>query len=170
MNCPRQDREATMESQKRHVVHVQKRHGWDCCSYCGSLLPEEFFRAIELGCEIGPTDKTYKAYVTVPNADVGRPQITSTANFNPQSEGYVQVTPEVAAQFPSERLRLGDWVQVGAEQPTVPLKFYFQHLDTQALRDRFIELHNAKKIKIGFPGHFYVRPFFCSAQPPAATP
>ena len=35
------------------------------CSYCGSMSPEFLFEAIELGCEIGPTDKDYKIYVNV---------------------------------------------------------------------------------------------------------
>lgn len=38
-------------------------------------------------------------------------------------------------------------------------KFYFQHLD-QDQQTRFIELLNQRKIKIGFPGYFYVTPFF----------
>lgn len=41
-------------------------------------------------------------------------------------------------------------------------KFYFQHLD-QAGQDRFIELFNAKRMKIGYPGHFYALPYFCVA-------
>ena len=45
-------------------------------------------------------------------------------------------------------------------------KFYYQHLD-QAGRNRFIDLFNAKKMKIGEPGYFYVTPFFCA---PVADP
>lgn len=41
-------------------------------------------------------------------------------------------------------------------------KFYFQHFSREQQR-RFIELYNARKIKMAFPGHFYVLPFFCSA-------
>lgn len=33
------------------------------CSYCGSLSPDEFFRLVEAGAEVGPTDKGYKAYL-----------------------------------------------------------------------------------------------------------
>ena len=46
---------------------------------------------------------------------------------------------------------------------------YFQHL-SKADRARFIELHNADKMKIAFPGHFYTRPFFCRVvEPEGAT-
>lgn len=38
-------------------------------------------------------------------------------------------------------------------------KFYFQHLSTEQ-KHRFIELLNEKKIKLGYPGHFYKKPFF----------
>lgn len=38
-------------------------------------------------------------------------------------------------------------------------KFYFQHLSEEQ-QNRFIELVNSKSMNIGFPGHFYVLPFF----------
>lgn len=40
-------------------------------------------------------------------------------------------------------------------------KFYFQHLSDEQMT-RFIELLNAKKINIGYPGYFYTLPFFIS--------
>jgi hypothetical protein len=33
------------------------------CDYCGSLHPDEFMARIKAGENIGPTDKSYKAYV-----------------------------------------------------------------------------------------------------------
>ena len=33
------------------------------CSFCGSLSQEEFFKAVEEGKVLGPTDKNYKVYV-----------------------------------------------------------------------------------------------------------
>lgn len=54
-------------------------------------------------------------------------------------------------------------------------KFYFQHLSPEE-QQRFVDLANAqgldRGLKLGFPGHFYVLPFFCSravkvAEPPA---
>ena len=38
-------------------------------------------------------------------------------------------------------------------------KFYFQHL-TIDQRVEFVELLNNREINIGYPGHFYTRPFF----------
>lgn len=84
------------------------------CSYCGSLSEAAFFAAIEAGAEIGPTDKSYKAYVT--------------------GGGHNHA------------------------------KFYYQHLSAEG-RGKFIDLYNAKGMKIGDPGHFYVRPFFCRPVP-----
>lgn len=40
-------------------------------------------------------------------------------------------------------------------------KFYFQHLNKEQMW-KFIDLLNKQKLKIGFPGHFYSRPFFIS--------
>lgn len=33
------------------------------CSYCGSLHPDDFIDRLKAGEELGPTDKTYKAYI-----------------------------------------------------------------------------------------------------------
>lgn len=38
-------------------------------------------------------------------------------------------------------------------------KFYFQHLSRENCI-RFVDLVNGKKINIGYPGRFYVSPFF----------
>lgn len=38
-------------------------------------------------------------------------------------------------------------------------KFYFQHLDNNQMYE-FINLYNDRKINIGYPGYFYVVPFF----------
>ena len=106
MRCPRRGESAMG---LREAGNVDFWRGSDAgCSYCGSMSPADFFAAVEVGEPVGPTDKSYKAYVG------------------------------------------------GAHK-----KFYFQHL-SKAEQDRFIDLYNQKKMKIGFPGHFYSRPFFCS--------
>lgn len=89
------------------------------CSYCGSVSQEAFLAFIEAGGEVGPTDKSYKAY------------LTATDTVQPPG-----------------------------------IKFYFQHLDEAGQR-KFIELVNAKRVRIGYPGHFYVLPFFCRTAPAA---
>lgn len=38
-------------------------------------------------------------------------------------------------------------------------KFYFQHLSEEQRRE-FVGVVNQKKINVGYPGHFYVLPFF----------
>ena len=85
-------------------------NGRRSCSYCGSLHPDDFLAAIREGAEIGPTDKSYKAYVEWPNSP---------------SRG----------------------------------KFYYQHLGEEQRRE-FIGLLNEGEMKVGYPGHFYVLPFF----------
>jgi hypothetical protein len=87
-----------------------------CCSYCGSLQPDRFMELVRAGWTVGPTDKSYKAYLAEDDA--------------------------------SHR----------------QAKFYFQHL-TVGQQDEFIGLHNAKLIKFGYPGGFYVTPFFAQRRP-----
>lgn len=38
-------------------------------------------------------------------------------------------------------------------------KFYFQHLSKEQMI-RFVELLNKEKLRLGYPGYFYTRPFF----------
>lgn len=42
--------------------------GLNRCTYCGSLHPDEFMRRLRAGDEIGPTDKSYKAYMAPDHA------------------------------------------------------------------------------------------------------
>ena len=143
------------------------RGGGDGCSYCGSISPEDFFAAVEAGAEIGPTDKSYKAYVDMPDPNAGQPRVVSSTNFDPASEGYVRVTAENADSLPlswDDRKDAGErdlWVKIAPTSARRQGKFYFQHLSPEQRR-MFIELYNAKKMKVGYPGHFYSRPFFCS--------
>lgn len=54
----------------------------------------------------------------------------------------------------------GNWLSEWQDR----VKFYFQHLNRDQQR-RFIELVNEGKVKIAFPGYFYVLPFFCVPAP-----
>lgn len=49
--------------------------------------------------------------------------------------------------------------KVYVNKPNGGSKFYFQHLSPEQ-RAEFVELLNAKKLSIGYPGHFYSPPFF----------
>lgn len=55
--CPRQD-----EGPFNYDVASTWRDD-HTCSYCGSLSEAEFFRRLEQGEQITPTDKGYKAYI-----------------------------------------------------------------------------------------------------------
>ena len=47
------------------------------CSHCGSLSPDQLFKALEDGCEITPTDKDYKVYIGGEKA----PRVGGAAKF-----------------------------------------------------------------------------------------
>jgi hypothetical protein len=164
MQCPRR-----AEGVAAFMKDQQDSWHSDCtCSYCGSLSEEEFFRCVETGCQLGPTDKTYKVYVYRPNPDVGKPHIYQSANFEQKGEGWVQITDDNRASLPldewqNKHWENGHWVKVEPAQGKLHSKFYFQHLSAEG-RTKFIELVNAKKVNIGEPGHFYVLPYFVQVQ------
>lgn len=90
------------------IVHDRR-----LCSYCGALHPDEFMTLVAAGCELGPTDKSYKVYL--------------------EPKGWHG-------------------------------KFYFQHI-TDEQRVTFIELYNSDVMKLGYPGSFYVTPYFMKLKP-----
>lgn len=158
--CPRQG-DATLSSQLIHVSEWKERPDGLACSYCGSMHPDDFFKAIEQKCELGPTDKNYKVYVEVPDSRHGEPWIYSTANFK-FDERAILVTAEnvhLYKDLTDFRDLIGSWITIGVRPVHVSRKFYFYHLsDEQKLK--FIDLLNQRQINIGVPGRFYVLPFF----------
>jgi hypothetical protein len=133
------------------------------CSHCGSLNPDRFMELAREGWEIGPTDKNYKAYLGQP-----RSAEELTAQQASWSDGHTGravhqtalndgKTEEEADAAVVEFWRTHEKPLVGSE--TVA-KFYYQHL-SEAQQHEFIELYNAKRMVIGYPGYFYARPYFC---------
>ena len=111
----------------------------DGCSFCGSLDPDVFMARIEAGDVIlTPTDKNYKVYVR----NIGGASFKQMFRDSDSPKGD---DPTL-------------WVWTTRETQTT--KFYFQHLSADQ-RTRFIELHNAERLKLDAPGYFYSPPFFC---------
>ena len=161
MYCPRR---AEGPSFTKGPDEWRVRDGHRHCSYCGSLHPEELFAAIEVGATVTPTDKSYKIYVDVPDARAGELKVTGMRNHAPAEgeTGWELVTeenlPDLLADGWSER-NLGSWMMKTPRGETIHDKFYFQHLSDEE-RTRFIDLVNAKTMKLAHPGYFYVLPFF----------
>lgn len=61
--CPRGEETGMSVLLKRAAKSSWVIHGGHrACSYCGSGHPEDFFKAIEEGKKVTPTDKNYKVY------------------------------------------------------------------------------------------------------------
>lgn len=117
----------------------------DACSYCGSLHPDTFMARLEAGdVELVPTDKSYKAYVK----NLGGAAFRQT---------YRDCPPGSPPHMPDQ---CDHWTTREIDQQ----KFYFQHLSADQ-RGRLIDLVNAGKIKFGYPGYFYVLPYFVRLGP-----
>lgn len=113
------------------------------CSYCGSLHQDVFMSRLRRGdVELTPTDKSYKVYVH----NAGGAAFKQTY----RNCSYPCECPQ--PQGPEECTK---WVT----EDTDGTKFYFPHLTEEQMAE-FIYLVNEKKIKMGYPGHFYVLPYF----------
>lgn len=97
-----------------------------CCSFCGSVHPDDFMRFLKEGWILGPTDKNYKAYLGEP---IEPYNLLGTIEISSKDVG----------------------------------KFYYEHL-SEGQRKEFVDMLNQKAIKIGYPGHLYVRPFFVTLE------
>lgn len=160
--CPRQTNEAVMRVQKEHRSHWTDDGR---CSYCGSISNDDFMLHVESGCTVTPTDKTYKVYIDVPNESCGALTVTGAASTR-MSQDWI--TPDEMSAEQKHALDESGYVDdlfgerfylFGKEGATRHEKFYFQHLTMPQMR-RFVELLNEKKIKLAYPGRFYVAPFF----------
>lgn len=131
-------------------------NGLSCCSYCGSLRPEDFMEMVRRGYYVTPTDKNYKVYI-------GRPYTDEETSAYKQS-------PHVKALL-----------DAGADEKDIAIpvhhedaKFYFQHLSPEQCVE-FVDRYNAavsKKpsypdqgMKLAYPGYFYRLPFFMERKP-----
>lgn len=132
------------------------------CSYCGSLHPDRFMELVRDGWSVGPTDKSYKAYISRPLTEEKKAERKAKwlAGFT-----YDEVVKSARerGETPEEfRAGLADYYDrdlARSEASGVEAKFYYQHLSSEQ-RDEFIELHNSRRMKISYPGRFYVLPFF----------
>lgn len=134
------------------------------CSYCGSMHPDDFMKLVEAGEKLVPTDKNYKVYVMVPNEKVGERKIIGGESGQPfGADGKPRVPDLTPEEIEANFYRRDIW---GTEESYKQEKFYFQHLNNDQ-KIKFVELLNAKKIQIGYPGFFYQTPFFITYAKPS---
>ena len=113
----------------------------DTCSYCGSLNPATFMKRLyDADVELTPTDKSYKVYVDAMDGKTGFPFSYRNCPRNATCTG-----PDDCTHWTTETRS--------------HTKFYFQHLSESQMME-FVALYNAKKLRLKYPGHFYVVPFF----------
>lgn len=163
--CPRRMNEWGPWQQKEGMDGFTAGHGLvdqeRGCTFCGSMHPDDFMAAARRGETLGPSDKDYKVYVQ---------RTLSLDEINAKVEtaitGYVEHGMSRAeAQDLVGKQREG--YDIYANGGSIG-KFYFQHLSEEQMRE-FIDLLNAKRLTIGYPGYFYRTPFFMARDPrPAA--
>jgi hypothetical protein len=136
------------------------------CSFCGSLHPDRFMELVREGWVVGPTDKSYKAYLGRPRTAEEKAErkaqwmsaehgIAAAIRSLGESDG--KTAGQVAAELEAEWGKLeGPMLESGCGGEA---KFYYQHLSKEQKRE-FVDLHNDKTMRVGYPGHFYSLPFF----------
>lgn len=125
------------------------------CSYCGSMHPDTVMALLTAGqAVLGPTDKNYKVYVNAPITDA---QLAASKQmWKEVGVGRCVFEAEGEAGYTrwwqAEKHALAQGTHLG--------KFYFMHLSDKQMT-HFIYLFNTSILMFGYPGYFYVMPYFC---------
>lgn len=120
------------------------------------MHPDDFMAAIKAGCEVGPTDKSYKAYLH---------KTLSPAEIEASREAAIARYARAMSHAAAAEIVDAQWAQMPHSGAMIG-KFYYQHL-SEAQRDEFLELLRSGEMHVGYPGHFYVLPFFLTRVAPA---
>lgn len=137
------------------------------CSFCGSLHPDRFMELVREGWIVGPTDKSYKAYLGKPRTD--EDIAARKAQFLAASHGIARAIRDLGAKDGKTPEQIDADLEEHWTTRELPMiadgcgqeaKFSYQHLSDEQ-RIEFVEMVNAGTMKIGYPGHFYRLPFFC---------
>lgn len=138
------------------------------CSFCGSLHPDRFMELVRAGWVVGPTDKSYKAYLHAPLTEQNKAtrkaiwerkwrQVAFTsAREDTQTPTPAEVDAELARLWDKHGKKMAWEAAYAGPQ----YKFYFQHLNS-VHRAEFVALYNDEQMSVGYPGHFYITPYFC---------
>lgn len=141
------------------------------CSFCGSLDPDRFMELVRDGWIVGPTDKSYKAYLDKPATEEEKQRkkrnwlagdLAEAIKLSAEADGK---TPEEVADELEATYRASH--PMGDSAGTVA-KFYFQHLSEEQCRE-FIDLYNSRQMTVGYPSHFYRWPFFMKPATESGT-
>ena len=118
----------------------------DTCSYCGGVNPDTILELIRTGkVEIGPTDKDYKIYLrSIDDSNIFKIRHRTDSDSTGDKSKHVWVTEErnhAKAYF----------YDFSKDQKIEFLRLYNLKVTDPA---------NISAMKIGAPGHFYVKPYF----------
>lgn len=140
------------------------------CSYCGSLHPGRLLQLLGEGWIIGPTDKGYKAYLDRPYTDEQNTTRKQQWLDTSAEAAAVRSVGEKHGHTPQQVTTDLDnlYAEMNLSGGATVAKVYFQHLVAVGGVDAFCELHNNGAMRIGYPGRFYVKPYF--SRPGPATP
>jgi hypothetical protein len=119
---------------------------------------------IEQGWILVPTDKNYKAYLSLSLTDdqiAALKQKWLEGQIAALKQKWLEDSPVARAidVVMDEQLEVEWRRELQLHSDGSYGKFYYQHLSMEQ-QHRFIDLHNSNQMKIGYPGYFYRHPFF----------
>lgn len=132
------------------------------CSFCGSLPPDDFMEMVRGGAVVGPTDKSYKLYISKALTDDEK---SARRQRWLDTDGIARAIRELGERDGKTPEEIGadldqEWTRTHLPYLTggTEAKFYTAHLSPEQGRE-FYELWQAGKVNWGYPGHPY-RPLY----------
>lgn len=125
------DHQPTWEKRARRDDDPHDRSGYRCCSYCGSMHPEDLITALRDGARLQGTNKSYKRYVILPNPIAGQDVKMGSASGPTHERRVIGEEPKLRTDmvFTPEELAAGRYDREirGAAPTTIHQKFYMEH-------------------------------------------
>lgn len=172
--CPRRMSEIGPWERTEGLDEYRADHGMvgqPCgCTFCGSMPPGDFLDAVRAGAEIGPTDKSYKLYIDLPNPTPDKLYVLGTSyQSQPMRDETWVAWDEMTAE---QRAVAADYLRGDMHRPThlkfgprpqLNAKFYTPHLSPQQSAE-FWQLWQSGQVNWGYPGGPY-RPLYLPGLP-----
>ena len=145
--------------------------GWTAVPFTDDRIPYEMDRPLQFAEYIGTMPEMQTCgrrmmdfgHEKLEGLDHWEPEGTCSFCSSLRPERFFEAVEAGAEVVPTDKN-----YKVYVRTPEREFEFYFQHLD-DAGQKRFIELYNAGKMRMGYPGAFYRLPFFAALNPSTAS-
>jgi hypothetical protein len=105
--------------------------GFQRCSHCGSLHPDEAIKAIEAGAAATVVDDGERIFVDLPDPKAGEMRVSGIRNSDPEDEAWINITEDNIAEVVADGWgddHIGHWMMKTPRLATSGGQLMLKHL------------------------------------------